>query len=60
MPAEIGVTNAGQAREALLATTAEGPAVVIIDMGQTTFCDSAGVQAIVAAHRQAAETGFSS
>lgn len=58
MPAEIDVTNADRAREALLATAAEGPAVVIIDMGETTFCDSAGVQAIIAAYRQAAATGI--
>jgi anti-sigma B factor antagonist len=50
------VTNADQARAAVLAAAAEGPAVVIIDMSETTFCDSAGVQAIVGAYRQAAQT----
>jgi anti-sigma B factor antagonist len=28
--------------------------VLIVDMSGTTFCDSAGVQAIIAAHKQAA------
>jgi hypothetical protein len=30
--------------------------VLIVDMSGTTFCDSAGVQAIIAAHKQAAAT----
>jgi len=56
MPAEVDVTNTDQAREALLAVTRQRPAVLVINMGETTFCDSAGVQAIVAAYRQAAGT----
>jgi len=31
--------------------------VLIVDMSGTTFCDSAGVQAVIAAYRQAAMTG---
>jgi anti-sigma B factor antagonist len=58
LPAEIDVTNADRAREVLLAATGQGPAVLIIDMSQTTFCDSAGVQAIVVAYRQATGTQF--
>ena len=57
MPAEIDLTNADQARAALLAATGQRPAILIIDMTETTFCDSAGVQAIVIAYRQAAGTG---
>ena len=57
MPAEIDLTNADQARAALLAAAGQAPAVLIIDMSETTFCDSAGVQAIVVAYRQAAGTG---
>jgi anti-sigma B factor antagonist len=31
--------------------------VLIIDMSGTTFCDSAGMHAIIAAYQQAATTG---
>jgi anti-sigma B factor antagonist len=58
MPAEIDVTNADRARQALRGAVNQGPAVLIIDMAATTFCDSAGVAAIVAAYRQAAATGI--
>jgi anti-sigma B factor antagonist len=57
MPAEIDVTNADQARAALVAATGQRPAVLIIDMSETTFCDSAGVAAIVISYRQAAGAG---
>ena len=57
MPGEIDVTNSDQTGQALLAALEQAPDVLIIDMSETTFCDSAGVQAIVAAHRQAAATG---
>jgi anti-sigma B factor antagonist len=57
MPAEIDVTNADEARRALLEAVSQQPAVLIIDMTATTFCDSAGVEAIVAAYRQAVATG---
>lgn len=57
MPAEIDVMNADQARDELLAAAGQHPAVLIIDMSRTTFCDSAGVQAIVIAYRQAGGTG---
>jgi len=56
-PAEIDVTNSAQTRRALLAAVARHPAVLIIDMSETTFCDSTGVEAIVAAYRQAAAAG---
>lgn len=57
MPAEIDLSNAHRARAALLAAAGLRPAVLIIDMSETTFCDSAGVQAIVIGYRQAAGTG---
>ncbi len=57
MPAEIDKANADQVRQALLAVTGPGAAVVIIDMSATTFCDSAGVHAIIAAYRHAASAG---
>jgi anti-anti-sigma factor len=57
MPAEIDVTNAEEIRQALLSAASHDAAVLVIDMSGTTFCDSAGVQAIVATRKQAAVTG---
>ena len=57
MPAEIDVTNSGQARQALLAALDQRPAVLVVDMSQTTFCDSTGIAALVDAHRQASTNG---
>ena len=57
MPAEIDAANADEIRQALLAAVTPGTAILVIDMSGTTFCDSAGLKAIIAAHAQAAETG---
>jgi anti-sigma B factor antagonist len=57
MPAELDVTNSDEVRKGLLSATSQDVPVLIIDMSGTTFCDSAGVQAIVAAHQQAAAMG---
>jgi anti-sigma B factor antagonist len=57
MPAEIDAVNAENVRHELLSAASLGAAVVVIDMSGTTFCDSAGVQAIIAAYRQAAADG---
>jgi anti-anti-sigma factor len=56
MPAEIDAVNAGAVRQAVLAGSGDGAAVLIIDMGATTFCDSAGVRVIVDTYNQAAAT----
>jgi len=50
MPAEIDVTNADEIREVLRVAVSRAPALLIIDMSATTFCDSAGVQAIIDAY----------
>jgi anti-sigma B factor antagonist len=57
MPAEIDMTNADQVGQALLAAAGPGVAVLIIDMSRTTFCDSAGVHAVISAYRHATTTG---
>jgi len=57
MPAEIDIGNADQVRRALLSAMEPQVTVLIVDMSRTTFCDSAGVQAVIAAYRQAATTG---
>jgi anti-sigma B factor antagonist len=57
MPAEIDITNADQVRQALLSAVERQVTVLIVDMSRTRFCDSAGVQAVIAAYRQGAMTG---
>jgi anti-sigma B factor antagonist len=57
MPAEIDVTNAEEIRQALLSAASHEAVVLVIDMSGTTFCDSAGVHAIIDTRKQAAMTG---
>lgn len=57
VPAEIDLTNADAVREALLAALNQGARALIVDMTDTTFCDSAGITAVVRAARRAAATG---
>ncbi len=57
MPEEIDMSNGAEIQEGLLAALAERPATLVVDMTRTTFCDSAGVRAIMLTHRQAAATG---
>jgi anti-sigma B factor antagonist len=57
MPAEVDATNADLVRKALLSAARPEAPVLVIDMTRTTFCDSAGVHAVITAYRQAAETG---
>ena len=57
MPAEIDAATADEARRALLAAVSSGAAILVIDMSGTTFCDSAGLKAIIAAHTQATKGG---
>jgi anti-anti-sigma factor len=57
MPAEIDAVNADQIHQTLLSAVSLGTAVLVIDMSGTTFCDSAGVHAIIATYRQAAANG---
>jgi len=53
MPAEIDVTNAHQVSQRLRSAARGGPSVLIVDMSATTFCDSAGVQALIDAYNRA-------
>ena len=57
VPAEVDVTNIGEVCQALLSAASQDVPVLIIDMSRTTFCDSAGVHAIIAAYQQAAAAG---
>ncbi len=57
LPAEIDLTIADALREALLSVLNQGAVALIADMAATTFCDSAGIAALVRAARRAAATG---
>ena len=54
LPAEIDLTIADALREALLAVLNQGARGLVADMTATTFCDSAGINALVRAARRAA------
>jgi len=61
-PEEIDIANAAGLKAALLkaalAETAEpGRALLVVDMSRTRFCDSAGLNALVGAARQARAEG---
>ncbi len=56
-PAEIDIANAGRLRAALLAAAAQGHATIVVDLGETAFCDTAGLQVLVLAHRRAIAEG---
>jgi anti-sigma B factor antagonist len=53
LPAEIDITNADQVREDLLSVLNQGAVLLIADMSETTFCDSAGVGALARTFRRA-------
>jgi anti-sigma B factor antagonist len=57
LPSEIDVTNADPVRQALMSAVSPDTPTLIIDMSGTTFCDSAGLYAIVAAYRHATAAG---
>jgi anti-sigma B factor antagonist len=57
LPEEIDITNSPGLQEVLLAVISRQPARVVADMTATTFCDSSGMHAIVAAYRQALAVG---
>jgi anti-anti-sigma factor len=58
-PEEIDIANAAELKAALMeAALAEpGRALLVVDMSRTLFCDSAGLNALVGAARQARAEG---
>ena len=57
-PGEIDITNADRLRAALLEAAGRGPGGFVVDMSRTQFCDTAGLHALVLAHKRAdAESG---
>lgn len=56
-PEEIDIANADGLRAALLQAAARGSPTLVIDMTRTRFCDTAGLHALVGAHKQALAEG---
>lgn len=56
-PKEIDLSNAAELLTQLLSVLTRRPAVLVVDMSASTFCDSAGMNAIVTAHKRAAGQG---
>jgi anti-sigma B factor antagonist len=56
-PEEIDITNADRLRAALLQAACCGGGTFVVDMSRTRFCDSAGLHALVDAHRRAHDEG---
>ena len=52
-PAGINISNAGWLQAVLLEAAARGHATFVVDMTCTQFCASAGVGALVQAHKHA-------
>jgi anti-sigma B factor antagonist len=57
LPAEVDIANAEQVRDDLLSVVTQDASLVIADMTATTFCDSAGISALVRVARQATAQG---
>ena len=56
-PEEIDITNAAALREALGQAAGRGPREFVVDMSRTQFCDTAGIHALVLAHKRAGAEG---
>jgi anti-anti-sigma factor len=56
-PAEIDVSNAALLRLVLLRAGANAHGMFVVDMSRTRFCDTAGLHALVRAHKRALGEG---
>jgi anti-anti-sigma factor len=57
VPVEVDISNADNVRDDLLSVVKDSPAVLVVDMSGTTFCDSAGVNSLVRVYQQALAVG---
>jgi anti-anti-sigma factor len=57
LPAEIDIANADQVRADLLAALDQGCPTIVVDMSRTSFCDCAGVRALLCAAGRAPRAG---
>ena len=51
------LTTQHEARAALISAAADGYATVVVDLSQTAFCDSTGLNVLVRGHKRAAAEG---
>jgi anti-sigma B factor antagonist len=56
-PEDIDITNAAELRTALVQAAARGHGTFVVDMSRTQFCDTAGLHALVGAHKRARAEG---
>jgi anti-sigma B factor antagonist len=56
-PLELDIANAAELRAHILAASSSGGEAVIVDMSQTAFCDSTGLNVLVRAHKQLSSEG---
>ncbi len=56
-PEEIDITNADRLRAALLEAAVHGHGRFVVDLTRTRFCDTAGLHALVAAHKRTLTDG---
>jgi anti-anti-sigma factor len=56
-PEEIDITNAEPLRAALSSVLSAGPAVIVVDMTHTQFCDSTGLNVLVRLNERMAGEG---
>ena len=57
LPGDIDLCVAGQVEASVSLALGDGAAVLVADASHTTFCDCAGVHALIRTHRRAAESG---
>jgi anti-sigma B factor antagonist len=56
-PEDIDFSNAAGLRAALLEAATSGQGTFVVDMSRTQFCDTAGLHALVGAHKRARACG---
>jgi anti-sigma B factor antagonist len=56
-PAEVDITNVNGLLQAMQSCTDPEHTTLVVDMSETTFCDSAGVSELVQAHKRAEAAG---
>jgi anti-anti-sigma factor len=56
-PEEVDLTNAAALRTALLEAAGHGNGTLAVDMSQTQFCDSSGINVLIRVHQQAQAEG---
>jgi len=56
-PAEVDIANVNELLRVIRSSTDPEHTTLVVDMSETTFCDSAGVSGLVQAHKRAVAAG---